>query len=53
MGVAIYIVVELALGLGSFAAFHSGHTYWGWGLLVAFVIGLLPVVGDDAFDFLT
>jgi hypothetical protein len=53
MGVVLYILVELALGIGSFAAFHYDHPYWGWGLLIAFVIGLLPVVGDDAFDFLT
>jgi len=50
MGVLIYIVVEIALGVGSFFAFHAHNDVLGWVLLVLFVLGLLPLLGEDVAD---
>jgi hypothetical protein len=48
--ILIYVLVEIALGVGSYFGFHTDHDVVGWVCLVLFVLLLIPIVGDDVLD---
>lgn len=50
MGSFLYIIYLLATGGMAAYGYFDNHTVVMWIGIVLFVIGLLPIVGDDAID---
>lgn len=51
--IILYIVVEAILGIASLLCWLNDYNVAAIILLVLFVIGLIPIIGDDIVDVLS
>ncbi len=52
MGYLIWFLFELITGGGAAIAYFTNHPWLAIGLLIVFIIGLLPLIGDGIGDII-